>query len=568
MVLQPDGKVVVGGYFNGLGGGTGATVRNYLGRINGDGTVDAGFNPGATFYVDALALQADGAIVVGGDFIGLGLGTGAISRSNIGRVDADGVVDPGFNPGAEAQVNSLEVQVDGKIVAGGYFKWVGAAGGASRSVRNYIARIDPNGVVDPTFNPGADNVINAVAVQADGAIITAGIALSVGGLQGNGILTVRNRIARFAATDAAVQTLTFTGGGSLPTNMAWARSGGGPEVSRVTFAFSFDGSFYSEIGAGTRVAGGWVLNNAVNLPLTRTVWYRAQGFYGTGFQSGSGSIVESVVVSSPTLPTMTLGSSALRYRAVTSGSAFLYQTGTQVVTLTQSGPGAVSWTATSSAGWIQVSPASGSGPANLQIAIVPSGLPAIGTLTGSITFTFTGAANNPGPITVGLNLVPSTGSDYPFGIVDTPTDNRTGVTGAIPFTGWLLDDVDVAQVMICRFGVRCRSRPGRSELRRRGPDLRRLRHVHRRRAAGRRGGVPQLSRQLQGRLGLHGPDQHAAQPGERRVFLHASMGGTWTAIPWSSARRTMTCGNAARDAAIRRDRHADAGRHRRRRPAT
>ena len=32
MVLQPDGKVVVGGYFNGLGGGTGATVRNYIGR--------------------------------------------------------------------------------------------------------------------------------------------------------------------------------------------------------------------------------------------------------------------------------------------------------------------------------------------------------------------------------------------------------------------------------------------------------------------------------------------------------------------------------------------------------
>ncbi len=130
MVLQPDGKVVVGGYFNGLGNGTGATVRNYLGRINADGTVDAGFNPGASSSVDALALQADGDIVVGGDFTGLGLGTGAILRANIGRIDTDGVVDIGFNPGAEAQVNSLEVQVDGKIVAGGYFKWVGAAGGA------------------------------------------------------------------------------------------------------------------------------------------------------------------------------------------------------------------------------------------------------------------------------------------------------------------------------------------------------------------------------------------------------------------------------------------------------
>jgi hypothetical protein len=77
-----------------------------------------------------------------------------------------------------------------------------------------------------------------------------------------------------------------------------------------------------------------------------------------------------------------------------------------------------------------------------------AGLPAVGTLTGAVTFAFTGAANNPGPIAVTLNL--KTSSDSPFGFVDTPKDNQTGVTGAIPFTGWLLDDVDVVRVMICR----------------------------------------------------------------------------------------------------------------------
>ncbi len=41
-------------------------------------------------------------------------------------------------------------------------------------------------------------------------------------------------------------------------------------------------------------------------------------------------------------------------------------------------------------------------------------------------------------------------SANPFGNVDTPTDNRTGVTGAVPFTGWTLDDIDVTRVMICR----------------------------------------------------------------------------------------------------------------------
>ena len=38
----------------------------------------------------------------------------------------------------------------------------------------------------------------------------------------------------------------------------------------------------------------------------------------------------------------------------------------------------------------------------------------------------------------------------PFGVVDTPLNNTTGVTGAIPFTGWALDDVEVTRVMICR----------------------------------------------------------------------------------------------------------------------
>ena len=172
MAVQADGKIVVGGYFNGLGG----QVRNYIGRLNADagGTVDTGFDPGASSIggVSALALQADGKILVGGSFTGLGAGTGATPRGNIGRLLADGSVDS-FNPGAESQVLTLGVQTDGKILAGGYFKWVGAAGGPSRSVRNYIARIDPSGLVDPTFNPGADNVVNAVAIQGDGAIITA-----------------------------------------------------------------------------------------------------------------------------------------------------------------------------------------------------------------------------------------------------------------------------------------------------------------------------------------------------------------------------------------------------------
>ena len=272
MALQEDGKIVVGGYFNGLGGGTGTTMRNFIGRINGDGSLDTLFNPGANSIsgVTALALQADGKIVVGGSFTGLGGGTGATNRQNIGRLHADGSLDTGFNPGAEAQVLTLAVQTDGKILAGGYFQLLGGG-----SERRYLGRLSADGVIDATFNPGAGNVVNALAVQADGTVVAAGVFGTVGG--GTGLATPRNRIARFTNTGTAIQTLTLTGGGSVASNMAWARGGTGPEVSHVTFEFSFDGSFYSLLGSGTRVAGGWQLNNTVNLPRTRTVWHPCTG---------------------------------------------------------------------------------------------------------------------------------------------------------------------------------------------------------------------------------------------------------------------------------------------------
>jgi hypothetical protein len=41
----------------------------------------------------------------------------------------------------------------------------------------------------------------------------------------------------------------------------------------------------------------------------------------------------------------------------------------------------------------------------------------------------------------------------PIGAVDTPVDNLTGVTGAVPFTGWSVDDVEVTGVAICRAAV-------------------------------------------------------------------------------------------------------------------
>ena len=154
-----------------------------------------------------------------------------------------------------------------------------------------------------------------------------------------------------------------------------------------------------------------------------------------------------------TAPLMTLDKTSLRFATATNGAAFVSQTAAQVVRLTQVGtaPWAVTWTAVSNQPWLQVSPTSGSGSANLSISVASvGGLPVGSTVTGAITLTLMGASNTVGPITVSLTLIPNGTTARPFGFVDTPLDNTTGATGAIPFTGWALDDVEVSRVMVCR----------------------------------------------------------------------------------------------------------------------
>ncbi len=157
MVVQPDGKIVVGGYFNGLGGGTGTT------RVTSSGgsTPMARLTASIPTSIPSAASTRWRSRPMGRSWSAAPSPSSAgTNRANIGRLNADGSLDIGFNPGAETQVLTLGVQTDGKILAGGYFKWLGDAGvaGPLSSVRNYIGRLNADGTVDATFDPGANNV--------------------------------------------------------------------------------------------------------------------------------------------------------------------------------------------------------------------------------------------------------------------------------------------------------------------------------------------------------------------------------------------------------------------------
>jgi uncharacterized delta-60 repeat protein len=202
LAMQADGKILAGGSFTTLGGQS----RNYLGRLNIDGTVDASFNPAVDSLVISLAMQADGKILVGGFFYTLG----GQSRSGIGRVNADGTLDTSFNPGAGSGVLSLAVQADGKILVGGRFNTLGGQS------RNYIGRLNADGTLDQGFNPGVgggSDFVSSLALQADGKILVGGQFTTLGGQS-------RNNIGRLYNTDPATQTLTFDG-----STLIWTRGG-------------------------------------------------------------------------------------------------------------------------------------------------------------------------------------------------------------------------------------------------------------------------------------------------------------------------------------------------------
>ncbi|HWW02287.1 MAG TPA: hypothetical protein VNZ64_21480 [Candidatus Acidoferrum sp.] len=187
VVVQPDGKILIGGDFTTLSPNGGVSVtRNRIARLNADGTLDTAFNPNANDTVYAIAVQADGKILAGGNFTSIGGQT----RTNIARLDAATGLADSFDPSANGTVFSIAVQADGKILAGGNFSGANSVGGATR---NYIARLDAVTGLADLFDPNANSIVLSIVLQTDGKILAGGLFTSIGG-------ATRNYIARLDAT--------------------------------------------------------------------------------------------------------------------------------------------------------------------------------------------------------------------------------------------------------------------------------------------------------------------------------------------------------------------------------
>jgi uncharacterized delta-60 repeat protein len=202
VVLQSDGKIVVGGTFTKIG----TVDRQYLARLNADGSVDTAYDPKANAAVSDLALQSDGKVLVSGSFTTFtpNGATEATTRNFIARINTDGTVDSAFNPSAGSAVNAMAVQSDGKILIGGQFTSLRPNATGDAISRTYLARLNADGTVDTAFNISLNSGVSALALQSDGKVLVGGLftaMLQVGATEP----TSRNFIARLNA-DATIDT--------------------------------------------------------------------------------------------------------------------------------------------------------------------------------------------------------------------------------------------------------------------------------------------------------------------------------------------------------------------------
>ena len=182
ILLQPDTTLIIGGLFTSYNG----TARNRIARLFSNGTLDTGFDPGtgADNKILALARQGDGKLIVAGTFTTFN----GSARNSIARVNGDGSHDLTFNPGTGANgvINAVALQTDGKIIIGGNFTTFNGF------TRNAIARLNNDGSLDTLFDPlsGPDGHVSAIAIQADNKILIGGGFTTYAGVPRQGIARI------------------------------------------------------------------------------------------------------------------------------------------------------------------------------------------------------------------------------------------------------------------------------------------------------------------------------------------------------------------------------------------
>jgi uncharacterized delta-60 repeat protein len=248
LAVQSDGKILVGGSFTQIGGQT----RNRIARLNPDGTVDTTFNPNADNTVSTIAIQPDGKILVGGAFNQIGGQT----RRRIARLNSDGSLDTTFpDLGAGSVLVSsvsafvIALQSDGKILIGGNFTFVYMNAPSFQT----LARLNSDGRVDTSFSPDSSiSFVTAVVIQPDGKILV-GTSSGIARLNSNG--TLDTTFTNFSANND-VNTIALQSNGKILIGGIFNQVSNQSRLctARLNTNGSLDTTFNASVGACTEVS--------------------------------------------------------------------------------------------------------------------------------------------------------------------------------------------------------------------------------------------------------------------------------------------------------------------------
>ncbi len=218
VAIQSDGKIVVGGTVY-----DGSQNVFLLARYETTGALDLTFDTdgivttafGITASLYSLAIQSDGKIVAGGESFGGSNYDFALARyTSTGALDVtfdtDGKLTTDF--GSNDRAYSVALQNDGKIVAAGY----NTISTTNFAVARYLSdgtldnTFDTDGKVTTDFGSNANDQARSVAIQTDGQIVVAGYGTTTGGYRNFGVV-------RYNSTDGSLDN-SFDGDGIITTN--------------------------------------------------------------------------------------------------------------------------------------------------------------------------------------------------------------------------------------------------------------------------------------------------------------------------------------------------------------
>ncbi|MCX6563281.1 MAG: SBBP repeat-containing protein, partial [Candidatus Aminicenantes bacterium] len=406
--------------------GTGLVYSTFLGGSSVDIPRGIALDNGGYLYVTGETRSADFPVTAGAYDIGLDGRDAFVTK---------------LNPAGSGIVYST-------YLGGGNSDWGNAivvdSGGNAYVVGTAVSNNFPmtSGAWDTTYNGATDAFVAKLndtgssllyATYLGGADEDYGIGIAIDG-SGNAYMSGTTSSSDFPIVPGYIATVR-----------------GGREVFVSKLNASGSNLLYSTFIGGSYedTAKGMTIDGSGNIYLT--------GFGSTGFPVTDGAYdtqgSESFVLkmtAAPVLVSLQVNKSSLQFSAIASGGV---ATRNQTVLITGTGPGTLNWTAVADQTWIKITPASGAGNGVIQVGVDATGLTGgeWGSYhSGKIKISDPNAAGSPKWIDVVLRVYTLGVTNPPFGYFDTPLNGTSGITGAVPVTGWALDDVEVANVKIYR----------------------------------------------------------------------------------------------------------------------